>query len=256
MARFSFNLDVISQTVTAPLVIVIPIYNEEKNIATVISAWTEKLESLGITGQILAIDDGSRDGTHEILLELEEKSPDMICVVHKPNSGHGPSCRIGYEIASRSQSEWVLQIDSDGQCDPVHFDDFWKARDRYDCIFGIRTSRDDGLARVMTSAICRLGASIICGEDLRDPNVPYRLMRRSALAMALPYIPSSFNVHNVALTYVLKKIGGMRWNHVPIHFRDRQGGTNSINVLQVVTLGAEMLLELLRIKVRPRPNRA
>ena len=254
MAQFSFNLQEIARAVSSELVVVMPIYNEQANVVAVISAWLAEFKSLGVSAQIVAIDDGSKDETHSILLGLEHEHPAEICVVHKPNAGHGPSCRIGYEIARHSQAEWVLQIDSDGQCDPAHFRNFWQPREQHDCIFGVRTSRDDGPARTVTSGICRLGASLICGQDLRDPNVPYRLMRRSALASALPFIPSSFNIHNVALTYVLKKIGGLRWHYVPIHFPDRQGGTNTINVLQVVTWGFEMLLELVRIRVRPIPT--
>jgi len=249
MARFSFNLNQIGTQLAAPLIVVMPIYNEEANIADVITRWVACLRDLLIPFQIVALDDGSRDRTHEILLQLEAETPDLLCVVSKPNSGHGITCRIGYDIAIHSHAEWVLQIDSDGQCDPKHFADFWKKRESADCVFGLRASRDDGTARVITSAICRLASSLICGQDLKDPNVPYRLMRHETLRQALRFIPPSFNIHNVALTYVLKKLPGVRWDYVRIHFPDRQAGTNSINVLKVVTWGAEMLLELIRIRV-------
>jgi len=249
MGRFSFNLREIGSCLTAPLIVVMPIYNEEVSISGVIANWSKCLRTLGISFHIIALDDGSNDGTHDILLKLEAIEPEVLCVVSKPNSGHGMSCRIGYDIAVHSKAEWMLQIDSDGQCDPKHFADFWKQRDQADCVFGLRASRDDGIGRVVTSAICRLASSLICGQDLRDPNVPYRLVRRDALEKALRYIPPNFNIHNVALTYVLKKLPGLRWAYVPIHFPDRQAGENSINVLKVVTWGAEMLLELLRIRV-------
>jgi glycosyltransferase involved in cell wall biosynthesis len=251
VSRFSFNLSEIGNAIVQPLAIVMPIYNEEGNIVRVITSWSECLRGLGVPFQFIALDDGSKDGTHAELLRMEAERPSEICVVHKPNSGHGMTCRTGYDIGVRSQAEWILQIDSDGQCDPSHFPEFWSKREGHDCVFGVRKSRDDGFARKVTSTICRLGSSLVCGQDLRDPNVPYRLIRRTALARALQYIPSNFNIHNVALTYVLKKLPELRWDYVPIHFPDRQGGTNSINVLQVVTWGAEMLLELLRIKVRP-----
>jgi dolichol-phosphate mannosyltransferase len=248
MAHFSFDLAEIARSLSAPLVIVMPIYNEEANISTVIAQWSECLRGLSIPFQIVALDDGSRDRTHEILLRLEAENPDRLCVVSKPNGGHGSTCRIGYDIAVNSKADWVLQIDSDGQCEPKHFAGFWAKRESADCIFGVRTSRDDGLARVVTSAICRFASSIICGQDLRDPNVPYRLIRRDALQRALRFIPPNFNIHNVALTYALKKLPGLRWEYVPIHFPDRQAGENSINVLKVVTWGVEMLLELMRIR--------
>lgn len=249
MARYSFDLQEIGSRLTAPLVVVMPIYNEEANIYDVISRWTECLRSLGVPFQIVGLDDGSRDRTLEILLTLEAESPDVLCVVSKPNTGHGTTCRIGYDIAVSSKAEWILQIDSDGQCDPKHFADFWAQREGSDCVFGLRTSRDDGIGRLITSAICRLGSSLICGQDLRDANVPYRLIRRDVLATALHYIPPNFNIHNVALTYVLKKLPGLRWHYVPIHFPARKAGETSVKILKVVTWGADMLLELLRIRV-------
>ena len=90
----------------------------------------------------------------------------------------------------------------------------------------------------------------MCGQDLKDPNVPYRLIRHEILQEALRYIPPSFNIHNVALTYVLKKLPRVRSDYVPIHFPDRKAGRNSVSILKVVTWGAEMLLELMRIRVQ------
>src|SRR3954453_6214566 len=218
MAHFSFDLPVISRSLTAQLVVVMPVYNEEANITEVITQWSSCLRDLGIAFQILALNDGSKDRTHEMLLALEGRDPEALCVVSKPNGGHGVTCRIGYDIAVQSPAEWVLQIDSDGQCEPKHFSNFWSRREQFDCIFGVRKTRDDGLARRLTSAICRVASSLLGGQDLKDPNVPYRLIRRDALEKALRFIPSSFNIHNVALTYVLKKLSGLRWSYVEIHF--------------------------------------
>lgn len=250
MARFAFNLPEIGRQLTGGLVIVMPIYNEETNIETVITGWMECLHVVGVPFQIVALNDGSRDQTEEILSRLEAAHSELLCIVSKPNSGHGITCRMGYDIAVASEAEWVLQVDSDGQCDPKYFAEFWQKRTRADCIFGLRTSRDDGLGRVLASAICRVASSMICGQDLKDPNVPYRLMRREALEKALRFIPPSFNIHNVALTYVLKKTPDLRWDYVPIHFPDRAAGQNSINILKVATWGVEMLLELMRIRFR------
>ena len=235
MSRFSFDLREIGDNIAAQLVVVLPIYNEAANIGEVISSWSETLRQLDVSFHIIALDDGSRDETHWILLQLEAKNPDLICVVSKPNGGHGSPCRIGYDIAASSPAQWVLQIDSDGQCDPKYFAEFWAKRELADCVFGMRTSRDDGVPRILTSAICRIGSSLICGRDLKDPNVPYRLMRRDALRRALEHIPPNFNIHNVALTYVLKKLPDVRWEYVAIHFPDRQAGENSINLLKVIT---------------------
>ena len=249
MSYFDLDRTEIGRSLRGDLIVVMPIYNEAANIKFVVDEWTAALSALQISYQLLLLDDGSTDATLQALQAIESAAPETVCVVHKLNSGHGTTCRLGYEIACVSGVEWILQIDSDGQCDPRYFPDLWRLTRESDCVFAKRKSRDDGLARIATSAICRIGASVVTGADLPDPNVPYRLMKRDALAAALKRIPRNFNIHNVAVTYVLKKNPQLRFSYVPVHFRDRQGGSNSINVLRVVQLGFDMLFELIRIKV-------
>jgi glycosyltransferase involved in cell wall biosynthesis len=246
----SLDPNEIGQSLDAPLVVVMPVYNEETSIARVIREWLELLRNVGALFHIVALDDGSCDQTRDILLRLQAEQPDVLRVVSKSNSGHGMTCRAGYEIAVCSRADWVLQIDSDGQCDPRHFAEFWKRREEYDCIFGVRASRDDGVVRVIISRLCRLVSSLICGQDLKDPNVPYRLMRREVLQEALPNIPAEFYIQNVALTCVLRKLPGLRWNYVNIHFRGRQGGKPSAGILKILRWGGGMLFGLMRIRVR------
>lgn len=239
----------VTDALHAPLAIVVPIYNEAATIESVVSSWMQVLDTTGARFQFILINDGSTDSSSSVLQKLESQHPQKIIVVDKPNSGHGRSCRVGYSAAAAATCvDWVLQIDSDGQCDPSYFPEFWGAREEADCIFGKRVKRDDGLARALTSRFCRMGATILGGYDMTDPNVPYRLIRREILAKAIKRIPSSFNIHNVALTFILKKTPGLRWTYVPIRFRQRQGGKNSINLMNVAHWGTDMLLELRRLK--------
>lgn len=234
---------------TQPLAIVMPIYNEAANIEAVLAEWIASLEAEAVGFQFILVNDGSKDDTLTSLRRIEAERPHQVIVIDKPNSGHGRSCRLGYDTAVGSLSvEWILQIDSDGQCDPGYFKEFWAKSKSADCVFGVRTQRDDGVARMLTSKICKVGATLLGRTDMVDPNVPYRLMRKSVLAGALKRVPPAFNIHNVALTYILKRTPGIRWEYVPIHFRDRQGGSNSINLFQVAQWGIDMLLELSRIR--------
>jgi len=247
--RVSLYPTAASAALHQPVAIVIPIYNEAENIRAVVAEWTNALDGLKIGYQFLLINDGSKDQTADVLEEMEAADPDKIVVISKPNSGHGRSCRLGYDAAVASPAvQWVLQIDSDGQCAPSYFPEFWSKTTSADCVFGCRVQRDDGVARMMTSKICKLGATVLGGRNMVDPNVPYRLIRKEILGSALQRIPASFNIHNVAVTYILKKTNGLRWEYVPIRFRDRQGGSNSINLLNVAQWGVDMLLELRRLK--------
>ncbi|MEI6491861.1 MAG: glycosyltransferase family 2 protein [Verrucomicrobiota bacterium] len=247
----SLHPDPISECLRAPLAIVIPIYNEAATIAGVVGEWDACFDSLGIQHQFILLNDGSKDGTMEVLRKIEAAAPEKMVVVDKPNAGHGRTCRLGYTAAVGSSAvEWILQIDSDGQCDPGYFREFWEKRTAADCVFGRRVQRDDGTARMLTSKFCKLGSTLLGGRDMVDPNVPYRLMRREVLASALEKIPASFDIHNVAITFILKQNASLRWEYVPIRFRDRQGGSNSINLLNVAHLGTSMLFDLAKLRAR------
>ena len=229
------------------LAVVMPCYNESANLERVVREWVEEFRQLGIRFVFLVIDDGSRDRTVEVLARLESEFQEVVGW-RKSNDGHGITCRKGYEQALELEVPWIFQIDSDGQCDPAYFAEFWKTRENADLVFGERVSRDDGFARWLTSQACRIGTFLWTGTHLRDPNVPYRLMRSAALKKAMQRIPPDFNIYNVALSLALKREAGLRWQYIPIHFRNRAGGTNSINLWAVCRMGWKMLLGLRRVR--------
>jgi glycosyltransferase involved in cell wall biosynthesis len=234
-------------TVPLDLTVVMPVYNEEANIETVVSEWVKEFNQLGISFVLLAVNDGSKDGTSTVLQRLSEIYPEVVMPVDKVNAGHGLACRTGYCLAVEKGATWILQIDSDGQCDPHFFPAFWNGRHDVDAVFGMRKTRDDGFLRTLISVICRATTSVLCGMDLKDANVPYRLIRSDFLKEALRKIPDDFDMQNVALTLTLRRNLSVRWRYVPIHFRDRQGGTNSINFMRIARMGGALLLNLYKI---------
>jgi dolichol-phosphate mannosyltransferase len=230
------------------LIAVMPVYNEAASIARVVKEWMEAFSRTGVTFRLLAINDGSTDATLSILRRLQEKSSVDMTVLDKKNSGHGRTCRLGYETALHEGARWIFQIDSDGQCDPVFFPQFLSRRNEADCIFGVRVVRDDGLARRFISSGCRILAALVTGRDLKDANVPYRLMKADALRGALRIIPQDFDLQNIALTFALKRDKSLRWAYVPIRFRKRSGGKASINLSKIIAMGARMLVEIRKVK--------
>ena len=83
---------------TEILYIVIPAYNEQENIAEVVNDWYPIVEKIGKESRLVVIDDGSKDNTHMILVELAKIREQMI-VLHKKNGGHGDTIIYGYQYA-------------------------------------------------------------------------------------------------------------------------------------------------------------
>ena len=248
MSIYSLRPHAVSAAVKAPLLVVVPVYNEEVNIENVVGEWMRALDRIDVASQILLLNDGSKDHTLERIERVQGMWPDRILAVDKLNAGHGATCRLAYEIAAGSECEWVLQIDSDGQCDAAFFPDFWMSHERYDLVMGIRVQRSDGFLRMLTSKGCRLFSSLAMGQNVPDPNVPYRLMRRTVLRECIKMIPSNFNLYNVALSCVLYHQNNIRISRVPIVFRERAGGESSFDLPRVVYWGLAMIFELMQMK--------
>ena len=230
------------------LIAIMPVFNEEAGIARVITGWLEALSRERITYLLVAINDGSTDASLAILNQLQLRFPTQLIVLTKINSGHGQTCRFGYEFAVSHGAQWVLQIDSDGQCDPAFLAEFMAKRYQADCIFGVRVSRDDGFSRRFISTVCRLLIAIFTGQRLRDPNVPYRLIECSALAAALRTVPKEIDLQNIALAVALKRNGERRWAYVPIRFRAPIHAQVRMTLPKIVRMGFRMLAQIHNVK--------
>ena len=130
------------------LYIVIPAYNEEANIETVVRQWHAVAQSTGPDSRLVVVNDGSRDGTADRLEALAAELPALIPLT-KPNGGHGPACLYGYHYALEAGADYVFQTDSDGQTLPEEFGEFWRQRAGYDLVIGHRAHRQDGFSRLV-----------------------------------------------------------------------------------------------------------
>lgn len=206
------------------LLVVMPAYNEEASVRKVVLEFFREIELWTENFVFLCLNDGSRDRTGAILDRLKEQLGSRLEVRHGKNRGHGQTCPEGYREAVRRKIPWILQIDSDGQCDPQYFFRFWRLRDQADVIYGVRFKRDDGWRRIVASRVLRVFLWMAARVDCRDANVPYRLMNTSRVATALDKIQPSMFLANVGLAVALRREAGIRTAHVPIHFRERYGG--------------------------------
>lgn len=234
------------------LQVVIPVYNEGHCINSVLEEWITELERSGADYNILLLDDGSTDRTPAILEEWKSRHPNrLIRVMRHDNLGHGQTCLVGYRRACDLGAEWVLQIDSDGQCDPRYFAELWTKRQGHDVVYGLRMKRQDGWKRVMASMLVRNVVRLASGVDCIDANVPYRLMRTENLRPLVDSISPDFDLANIALAVQIKRA---KWREavVPITFRPRSGGEPSVPLSRFAGKASELLAQLSRL---PEPSR-
>lgn len=227
------------------LYIVIPAYNEEDNIESVINDWYPVVEKIGNGSRLLIIDDGSRDSTYSIM-KGQVKNREAFLPITKPNSGHGATILYGYKYAIDKRADYVFQTDSDGQTIPEEFWSFWKKRQDWDMVIGHRRGRQDGLSRVFVTKTLKLVLWLCFGVKIKDANTPFRLMKASVLKEELGLVPEGYNLSNVLISVIYAR-KELKVLYRPITFRPRQGGKNSINMKRIFAIGKQAIHDFRRI---------
>jgi len=232
------------------LIVTLPVFNEEGCIAEVVSSWREALARLGIRFRILILNDGSTDGTRQVLDQFA--GDDRIEVIHKPNSGHGPTLLQGYRRAV-SQAEWVFQCDSDNEMSPEAFPRLWEKRERYDALFGVRKGRKQNRGRALISAVSRGSVRLLFGPGVTDVNTPYRLMRARLLEAIVAQIPADTFAPNVIISGALAQARLRIWNE-PVEHRGRKTGRASIVKWKLWKAAFRSFVQTLRCHPRISPE--
>jgi dolichol-phosphate mannosyltransferase len=230
---------------TNSLAIIIPVFNEMASVERVFAEWFQTLVDLKIDFQFLFIDDGSTDGSFEVLRRIESQHSRHVRTLRQANRGHGAACVVGYRWALENNFAFTLQIDSDGQCDPRYFSEFWSRRS-HGVLFGVRTHREDGFRRRVVSRVLGLVIYLCTGIWTKDANVPYRLIRTPLLLDLLDHVPDPFFLANALITVLLQARYRILW--IPIGFRNRFGGTPSLKTWGLIKKSISIAREFSRVR--------
>lgn len=230
------------------LYIIMPAYNEEKNIGTVIEQWYPVVEKIGGDSRLVILNDGSKDATYKKIQNYQKKF-DRLIGIDKPNEGHGGTILRGYRYAVEKDADYIFQTDSDGQTLPEEFWQFWEKRQKCGLLIGYRQKREDGFSRIFVTRILQLVLFLIFGTWVKDANTPYRLMEGKQLAKVLKRIPDGFFLSNVLMTVIYEK-HHLYVEYIPITFRPRQAGKNSINMKRIIKIGRQAFADFIRLRGR------
>ena len=170
------------------------------------------------------MNDGSSDGTEQALQVFGHDN--RVEVIHKVNSGHGPTILIGYK-KSVKLADWNFQCDSDNEMKPDSFRILWENRERFDALFGVREARNQNSGRKLISAFSRFIVRLLFGTGVTDVNTPYRLIRSKVLERIVQYIPVNAFAPNVIISGIICK-SGLRIFERPVLHENRVTGKVSI----------------------------
>jgi glycosyltransferase involved in cell wall biosynthesis len=145
--------------------VILPAYNEEKNIGKVIRTVREAGDY-----EIIVVDDGSSDRTTEVA-----KKHGCITLRLNKNMGKGYACRAGAKIAS---NEKLVFIDSDGQLDAREIPSLLRHLDEHDMVVGTRNNREIPVQRRVSNGFARVVVSAAAGKKCGDVLCGFRAIRK------------------------------------------------------------------------------
>ena len=226
--------------------IVMPAYNEHDIIGTTVDEWYGEVVSRIPGAELIVVDDCSKDATGEVLAERARRMPQLRVVRPTRNGGHGKALRLGFQHA---RCDFVFQTDSDRQHLPEEFWKLWERRAKYDFVFGIRSTREDGGFRVFVTRTMRLLNLLAWQVWITDANCPYRLMRTAALRAVLEEIPGDSFIPMVMVSILARKMR-FRFSEIPVTHLPRKGGQQSLKgIAKWVRVGSRCSWQLLRLRL-------
>jgi glycosyltransferase involved in cell wall biosynthesis len=164
----------------ARLSVIIPIYDEEQNVPGLCDRLFEVLQSLSYSFEVIAVNDGSKDGSLEALRRETGKHPELKVVDFRRNFGQTAALMAGIDY---SAGEIIVSIDADLQNDP---DDIpllvAKLAEGYDVVSGWRKNRQDPIVRrVFVSRVANFIISLVSGVKLTDYGCTLKAYRRDVV---------------------------------------------------------------------------
>jgi glycosyltransferase involved in cell wall biosynthesis len=165
---------------TPELSVVVPLYNEEESLRPLYRSITDAVTPLGVSYEIVFVDDGSRDATVRIADEIARADERVCLVKFRRNYGQTPAMAAGIAQAS---GEVIVTMDGDLQNDPSDIGALLRKIDEgYDIVVGWRFNRQDKLiSRKIPSRIANRLIATVTGVPIKDNGCSLKAYRASLI---------------------------------------------------------------------------
>jgi dolichol-phosphate mannosyltransferase len=211
--------------------VVVPTYNEKENIRRLITTVLEQDARL----EMLIVDDGSPDGTGDIVDEIAAREPRVHALHRERKMGLGTAYRAGFKWALERDYAYIFEMDADFSHDPNHLPQFLSAITETDVVLGSRyrggkvTVVNWPMTRLLLSYGANIYARIVTGMQLDDSTGGFKCFRRKVLeAIDLDDVRSNGYAFQIEMSFRATR-KGFRITEIPIVFVDRTEGTSKMS---------------------------
>lgn len=222
--------------------IVVPIFNEEENVESLVAQLTAALEPMGRSYEILAIDDGSNDTTFEKLCRAHEADNRVKVIRFRRNFGQTAAFTAGFDYA---EGEWVVTIDADLQNDPADIPKMLaKAEEGYDIVSGWRVKRKDAFVmRKLPSKVANWLIGKVTGVGIHDYGCSLKIYHADVVKNINLYGELHRFVPAVAASL------GVRVAELPVNHRARTAGESKYaGFFKTIKRATKVFLDLLTVR--------
>ena len=218
------------------LAVVVPVCNEEDNVATLVGEILSALRGR-IAFEIIYVDDASRDATLSRLQALQTTTPELRVIRHLVNAGQSTAVRNGVKAA---RAPWIATLDGDGQNDPADIPKLLEQRasaaTEVKLFAGWRTQRKDSGSKRWASKFANGIRVRLLRDATPDTGCGIKLFEREAF-LDLPYFD-----HMHRYLPALMQRAGWRTVSVPVNHRHRTAGVSKYNNLGRAIVGVRDLI--------------
>jgi dolichol-phosphate mannosyltransferase len=229
------------------LTVFTPAYNEEANLAYCVEVVQAKMQELGVTCEMLVVDDGSLDGTGALADELAAREAGVRAVHHPRNLGIGGAF---ITAVGQAQGEWLILIPADLALEPAELQRYIDAAPQADIVVGLRSDRSDytPLRRLVSWTNIHLIRTLF---GMKVHQFQYISMYRMELlrGMHIEYTRSAFFLAEVLIK---ARDMGARLVEVEIRYTPRLSGKPTGAKLKLV---ATTVIDIIRFWLRWLPAR-
>jgi len=235
------------------LSLVIPLYNEAENLPVLAAEIRRALEPTGKRWESLFVDDGSTDGSFEVLQTLAAEDRTVRILRHRKNAGQSAALAAGFAVA---RGGIVVTLDADLQNDPADIPALLArlgesaATSDCDAVSGVRQRRQDSWVRRISSRVANSVRNWATDEQVSDVGCSLKAYRREVLER----LPMFTGMHRFLPTLV--RWNGARLAEIPVNHRPRLHGTAKYGIGNRLfrALADLMAVRWMRTRWIPRGN--
>lgn len=200
--------------------VVIPLKDEESNIAELIAEIEPVMISLKAPWELICIDDGSTDETGNILQQLTQTKPYLRIIAFDRNYGQSSAFDAGFRA---SLGKYVITLDGDRQNDPRDIPKLVQKAEHFDLVCGQRVKRKDTWLKRIISSVANAVRSRVCQDGIKDTGCSLKVYRKACL----DHIKLYQGMHRFLPALFL--IQGFSVAQMPVNHRERTKGKTKYN---------------------------